>query len=335
MTGSTSRSIAALLAVIVLVAACGATPTSLSPPSAAAAPGATSPPATFVARAEQDADARFLLAARAALPDVLATPSHSSAATTPAAEQTGASTSAALVLGGTWVTPRAGARLTSYTTTLSARSTAPGPGETTVTKVVFSATWAGATKTVMCTATRPSDAGVWSCKANLLALRVPPGRVTFSFDVYGVGVPIARSPAGTRLVTYAVQPPRPTSTHWEKIGTKTTDGPIIGTYFLRWSAPAGYADEFLAYETHECPRESKKNDGTPCFVAGTPVDVSKLELVARSPGNARSVKVQLSEHDCDGHGTILLRARNAYGRSVFAIVEAVNVYWPDPNEIIC
>jgi hypothetical protein len=312
MTGMTSRSVAALLTVIILLAACDAASTSPSPSPAAAAPGATSPQVT------------------------LAPPSHSSATLTPAEERTSAPTSAALVLGGSWVSPKAGASLTSYTTTLSATPTASGPGVTTFTKVVFSATWAGAAKTVMCNATRAAGSGAWTCTANLLALGVGPGKVTFSFDVYGAGVPIARSPAGPRLVTYAVPPPRPTNTHWERIQAPDFEsGDNTATYRLRWSASAGYADEFLVYETWECPRKSKQNDGTPCFVAGTPVDVSKLGLRARTPGNARSVDVGLTEGECNGHGTILLRARNAYGRSVFAIVEAVNVHWPVPNEVIC
>ena len=170
------------LVVMVVVAACGAASTSPSPIPAAASPGAISPLATPVP------------------------PSHSSAPPTPAAGRTGAPTSAALDLGGTWVMPKAGARLTSYTTTLSARPTATGPGVTTFTKVVFSGTWAGAEKSVMCKATRPANSGAWSCRANLLALGVPPGKVTFSFDVYGEGVPVVRSPDGSRRVTYAVPP---------------------------------------------------------------------------------------------------------------------------------
>jgi len=267
-------------------------------------------------------------------PAVTSTPAAAAApSTSPPPTPT---TSAALTLDGTWVGPKAGARLTSYSTTLSAMPTASGPGVTTFTKVVFSGTWTDAPKTVMCKAKRPADSGAWSCRANLLALGVPPGRVVFSFDVYGEGVPVARSPAGPRRVTYAVPPPRPTNKRWAQIRAPNFErGDNTATYRLRWSAPTGYADEFLVYETWECPRESKKNDGTPCFVAGTPVNVSQLKLQARASGDARSVKVRLTEFDCDGHGTILLRARNAYGRSAFTIVEVVNVYWPDPNDVIC
>ena len=115
------------------------------------------------------------------------------------------------------------------------------------------------------------------------------------------------------------------------------NGDNSGTYRVDWSAPARYADEFLVYYTDECPRPStQKNAGTPCFVAGTPVDASQLELLAKAPGDARSIRVRISESDCEGiYGSILLRARNAYGQSTFAIVRAAPVIWVAPGEIIC
>ena len=244
-----------------------------------------------------------------------------------------------LVLGGTWVKPKAGGRMTSYTTTLSARPTATGDGVTTFTEVVFSAAWAGAAPKTACRATEPGRNGAWSCMANLLALGVPPGRVTFSFDVAGAGVPVAESPDGPRRVTYAVKPPRPTKTRLLQIEQpdyeRGDDHPLL--HDVRWSAPAGYADEFLVYETWECPRPStRQNSGKPCFAAGTKVDTSRLELVATAPGDASSVKVRLTEYECGpSHGTILLRARNSYGQSVFAIVEAAPVVWVAPGDTMC
>jgi hypothetical protein len=272
------------------------------------------------------------------------TPGPSSAATPPAGaaptqQSTANPTPEPLVLGGTWVKPKAGGRLTSYTPTLSARPNATGDGETTISEVVFSADWAGAEKTTACKATEPGRNGIWSCQANLLALGIPPGRVTFSFDVTGAGVPVAHSPDGLRRVTYAVEPPRPTNTRLQQIEqpdfVNGDNHPLL--HRVRWSSPAGYADEFLVYETFACPRPStKENNGKPCFVAGTPVDTSTLVLVAAAAGDARSVKVRLWEGECvEGHGTILLRARNAYGRSVFAIVEAAPVIWVPPGDIIC
>jgi hypothetical protein len=235
--------------------------------------------------------------------------------------------------------PKTGGRLTSYTTILSARPSATGDGVTTFTEVVFSATWAGTAKKMACKALKPGMNGAWSCKANLLALGVPPGKVTFSFDVAGEGVPVAHSPDGPRLVTYAVKPPRPTNTRLQQIEQPDyengDDRPLL--HRVRWSAPADYADEFLVYETFECPRPStKENSGKPCFVAGTPVDTSRLELRAKAAGDARSVKVRLTEYECGpSHGTVLLRARNAYGKSVFAIVEAAPIIWVPPGDIFC
>ena len=247
-------------------------------------------------------------------------------------------TPATLVLGGAWLSPKADAHLTSHAVTLSAKPTASGPGATTFTEVVFWATWTGSKTTGVCTATKPSDKGAWTCTADLLSRGVPPGPVSFSFDVHGVGVSVARSPAGPRDVTYAVPPPKPLNARWKEIGTPTSSGEeVTRTYRVRWEAPAGYADEFIMYETWECPRYSKRNDGTPCFVAGTPVDTSKLQLWTTARGDARSVKV--SETGSEGcgplHGSILLRARNAFGNSAFAIVEATQVDWQGPGEVIC
>jgi hypothetical protein len=302
------------LVVTVVVAACGAASTSPSPSPAATTRGTALPLATLVP------------------------PSRSPATPTPAAERTAAPTSAALILGGTWVSPKAGVTLTSYTTSLSARPTASGPGVTTFTKVVFSATWAGAEEKVMCTATKPGSGGAWTCKANFLALEVPPGTVTFSFDVYGEGVTTASSPDGPRAITYAAPPPKPTGADLTQIKPPDFEnGDNTGTYRVDWSAPAGYVDEFLVYYTEECPRPSTEaNAGAPCFVAGTPVDISQLELLAKAPGNARSIGVRVSEGDCLGiEGSILLRARNAYGTSTFAIVKAAPVIWVAPGDAFC
>jgi hypothetical protein len=228
--------------------------------------------------------------------------------------------------------------VTSYTTILAASPSGTGPGETTFTKVVFSATWPGAAKTVLCRAKLPDDDLIWSCTADLLAKGVPPGDVTFTFDVYGEGVPTARSPGGDRLVTYAVKPPAPTKTTWERVGDSEASGEqIVDTYRATWSAPAGYADQFRLYDTWECPRASDPaNAGKPCFVEGTSLDPSKLDLLAKAPGDGRSVDVRLLGPECGpSHGSILLRALNRYGKSTFAIVEPAIVPDPDPDEVVC
>jgi hypothetical protein len=305
------RGLIVVLAVVILAACEASAPTSPSSTSERPldpTPGATSPGTTATAPA-------------------------------PTSTPTIDPTPAPLVLGGTWVKPKADGRVTSYSMTLSARPTATGDGVTTFTRVVFSAARPGAATKTLCKATKPGRNGAWSCKADLLALGLPPGKVTLSFDVVGAGVPVARSPDGPRRITYAVKPPKPANTRLQQIEQPDTvhgdNHPLL--HRVRWSAPAGYADEFLVYETFECPRPStKENSGKPCFVAGTPVDTARLELRGRAGGDARSVKVRLWEGECiEGHGTILLRARNAYGQSAFAIVEAAHVIWVPPGDMIC
>lgn len=312
--GKLPLTLALALALAVALAGCDAATPSLSASSPTATPDTTAPPGPLPPT------------------PALATP-------LPAASATVAPTPATITLGGQWLRPKKGARLTSSSVMLAARPTGSGPGVTTVTRVVFSATWAGGERTVVCRATKPDGNGAWSCKANLLARGVPPGKVTFAFDVVGAGVPVARSPDGPRKVTYAVPPPMPTGVRWEQLTQPDYEehGDVTAIHRIRWSAPAGYADEFLVYETFECPRPStRQNNGKPCFGAGTPVDLSQLELRATASGDARSVKVQLVEYECGpSHGSILLLARNSYGSSIFAIVEAAPVIWVPPDTCIC
>jgi hypothetical protein len=300
------------LALTGILAACGeATPSASS--SSPTATEATAPPGTHPPT------------------PVLATP-------TAAASATVAPTPATIALGGEWLHPKAGARLMTYTVTLSARPTASGPGLTALTRVVFAATWAGAERTVVCRATKPDRNGAWSCRANLLARGVPPGAVTFTFDVRAEGVTTARSPDGSRKVTYAVPPPRPTGVRWEQLTKPDFEhGDGTALHRVRWSAPAGYADEFVVYETFECPRPSnRRNADKPCFGAGTPVDLSQLEPRATASGDARSVKLRLDEYECGpSAGSILLLARNSYGSSGFVIVDSASVIWVPPNVMVC
>ena len=240
-----------------------------------------------------------------------------------------------IVVDGTWVTPKAGASISSSRTTLAAKPSAGGPGEITFRKVVFRLRPKGGEETVACTARTPDDDGTWSCTADLLALGVPPGDLRLDFDIVAEGTTTAQSPDGVRKVTYAVVPPRPSAARWADIGEQQTGRfEITHSYRVRWSAPRGYATEFVLYDTWECPRDSARRVGQPCFVPGTPVDVSALSVLGRADGDARSMQVQIAFPECGpAYSTVLLRARNAYGNSPFAIVEAAVV--PDPRDIIC
>jgi hypothetical protein len=233
-----------------------------------------------------------------------------------------------------WVSPADGGRLTSYRVTLAARPEAPSSGAGPDTSVAFNVAGADGRTMAACTATAPDALGAWSCRANLLALGVPPGEVELSFDVRRTGKPVDRSPVGSRTVTYAPAPPKPTNVSMVQVTPPAFEnGDNLGTYEVTWSAPTGYADEFLVYYTEECPRPSnRRTAGKPCFVPGTPVDVSQLVLLGAAPGDARTIRVQVPESDCEGvYGSVLLRARNAWDRSSFAIVQAGRVRWTDPD----
>ena len=115
-------------------------------------------------------------------------------------------------------------------------------------------------------------------------------------------------------MTYAVRPPRPTEASLVQVEQPDyehgDDHPLL--HRVRWSAPAAYAEEFLVYETFECPRPStRENSGKPCLVAGAPVDMSRLELRATAAGDVRSVKVRLTEYECRARPAPCTRARTA------------------------
>ena len=221
-------------------------------------------------------------------------------------------------------------------TTLSARPTGSGHGVTTFTKVVFSGTWAGADKTVMCKATRPAD---------IRRLAVP-GRPPRAGRAAGQGVVLVRrvrrgradlrSPDGPRRVTYAVPPPKPTDPRWKHLRELATQTEATAEiYRLRWSAPIELRGR-LSHLQHL---------GMP-----TRVEEERRHALLR-PGHARRCltarpaqagawqrpapsKLRLTGSECGPtYGTILMRARNAFGASAFTIVDAALV--PDPRDIIC
>jgi hypothetical protein len=126
-------------------------------------------------------------------------------------------------------------------------------------------------------------------------------------------------------------PPKPGSPTWtlEKQTRVKATGRIIETYRVTWTAPTGVADEFLVYGVKGCLRESKKHDGKPCVVKGMPIPKSRLVKLGSAPGDAREMKVtyEVDEVGPGTYGTILIRAANAAGRSIFTIVHSDDVCW--------
>ena len=98
-------------------------------------------------------------------------------------------------------------------------------------------------------------------------------------------------------------------------------------YEITWTSPAGLASEFLAYGVTTCLRDSKKYHAKPCLVKGMKIPRSSLALIGRAPGDARKMTLtwDLGEAGPGPYASILLRASNSFGDSIFTIVQTENV----------
>jgi len=98
-------------------------------------------------------------------------------------------------------------------------------------------------------------------------------------------------------------------------------------YEITWTSPAGLASEFLAYGVTTCLRDSKKYHAKPCLVKGMKIPRSSLALIGRAPGDARKMTVtwDLGEAGPGPYASILIRATNSFGDSIFTIVQTENV----------
>jgi hypothetical protein len=144
-----------------------------------------------------------------------------------------------------WVAPAEGSTVKTAKVTLSATAASRLPSVN-VTKVQFYAAWGSASPTAACAASKADAKGVWSCKTDLWKLGAPLGALTLSFDVFDDAGDLARSPAGTRLVTLAAPPPAPTGLRGSG-GAETTKchdpsappGTPCWPFVFSWTRPPG------------------------------------------------------------------------------------------------
>jgi hypothetical protein len=124
------------------------------------------------------------------------------------------------------------------------------------------------------------------------------------------------------------KPGSPTWTLVKQVPVAST-GRILETYRVTWTAPEGIADEFLVYGVKGCLREAKKFNDKPCVVKGMPIPKNRLVKLATAPGDAREtdVTIEVGEIGPGPYGTILIRAANEVGRSIFTIVHSDDVCW--------
>ncbi len=182
--------------------------------------------------------------AQAVVPSSAPSGAPPTAAPAPAATPTQAP-----VLAGAWVAPKAGAKLTTSTLTLSAKPTAT-PSALSIAKVAFSVSWGSTTK-VACSATKAGPGGVWTCTADLWKLGAPLSKLTLSFDVADSAGDVAKAPAGTRTVTLAAPPPAPKVT--------VTSGGLVGCSF----APTFVMCKWLTFSWPALPDKTARVQAVP------------------------------------------------------------------------
>ena len=145
------------------------------------------------------------------------------------------------------------------------------------------------------------------------------------------------SAAETPSVTPAPTKPAPTPTDvppkpGKPTFTLVSDTPRAGggstvEYEITWTSPTGLASEFLVYGVTVCLRDGKEFQDKPCVARGMKIPRASLELIGRAPGDARSIRVRW-DRDEMGPGpywSILMRATNSFGNSIFTIVQTENV----------
>ena len=123
-------------------------------------------------------------------------------------------------------------------------------------------------------------------------------------------------------------PPKPGNPTFARVKeTPKAGGGSTVEYEITWTSPAGLASQFLAYGVTECLRYSKKYDDKPCLVKGMKIPRASLALIGRAPGDARKMTVtwDLGEAGPGPYASILIRATNSFGDSIFTIVQTENV----------
>jgi len=138
------------------------------------------------------------------------------------------------------------------------------------------------------------------------------------------------TPAPTPKPTPVPIPSKPAKVTWTSLGSKAlAGGKTRVSYRITWSAPKGVAETFKVYGVTTCLRDAKKYDGKPCVVKGMRIPKGTFKLIAQVPGSARSVDIawQVPEVGPGPYYSVLIRATNAAGDSIFTIAWSADVCW--------
>jgi hypothetical protein len=138
----------------------------------------------------------------------------------------------------------------------------------------------------------------------------------------------APSEPGPTPVAVKGPPPKPGNPTFKLV--KETPGPghtSTQQYRITWTSPKGAADSFLVFGLPDCLRYSRAYDNKPCVVRGMRIPADKLVQLGVAPGDSRSMTVSwdIGEIGPGPYSTILIRATNAKGDSIFTIVHSDDV----------
>lgn len=144
-----------------------------------------------------------------------------------------------------------------------------------------------------------------------------------------VAVTPSLTPAPTKPApTPTDVPPKPGNPTFTLVSdSPRAEGGSTVEYEITWTSPAGLASEFLVYGVTVCLRDGKEFQDKPCVARGMKIPRAALELIGSAPGDARSIRVSW-DRDEMGPGpywSILMRATNSFGNSIFTIVQTENV----------
>lgn len=114
----------------------------------------------------------------------------------------------AVVPGGMWVTPKAGASISSAPLHIEARAYRSAPRDPAIAMVNFIAWWPELGPNdkpwiSLCAPHAPDHDDVYACDVDLGAIAVPPGVLTISFDVYDHAGNRNRAPNGTHEIVWS------------------------------------------------------------------------------------------------------------------------------------
>jgi hypothetical protein len=139
--------------------------------------------------------------------------------------------------------------------------------------------------------------------------------------------PASAAPASP--VQAVAPPPKPGNPTFKRISEVpgAGQGTFTDTFKITWTEPDGVADSFLVYGLPDCLRNQMKFNGKPCVVKGMKIPADELTLLETVAGDQRETTIawDVGATGVPRYSTVLIRAKNSKGPSIFTIVHSEDV----------